>query len=97
MVYDYYPFGMLMPGRSLDTAGLCVTTFGVTEIPHYAWVNPGILASTGGGGAVAHGAATLTDQPNDGVAASGTGGGLSYTISGITAYSIQLSTYFSAN
>jgi hypothetical protein len=48
------------------------------------------------GRALAHGAATLTDQPNDGVAASGTGGGLSYVVSGITAYSIQLSTYFSA-
>jgi hypothetical protein len=95
MVYDYYPFGMLMPGRSLDTAGLCVTSPIYTEVPHYHWNNAGQLSSAGGGGATSVGGATLTNLPNGGIRANGTRVGFQYTITGIPAAYISLQLNFS--
>jgi len=39
---------MLMPGRSLDTSGICVTSTNYQEISHTGWVNGGALDGSGG-------------------------------------------------
>jgi hypothetical protein len=98
MVYDYYPFGQLMPGRSLDTAGLCVTQTQYTEVPHTNWVNGGPLAGGGGGGAEPYGGIDSLGAASSGyvsgVRAIGATGGIAFTISGITRYYINLQLFF---
>ncbi len=88
MVYDYYPFGELMVGRSFDSAGLCVTLpTSWTEYIQTYEVNGGPLHPSGGGGAVSVGSAGLTTSTSYGTGVTTTGSaagsGFSYTISGI--------------
>ncbi|MEO6832510.1 MAG: hypothetical protein ABI169_09915, partial [Chitinophagaceae bacterium] len=95
MVYDYYPFGELMPGRSLDTAGLCVTRNIYQEVPQSTWFNGGPLDGSGGGSAAtAVGAASISSGTGTGIDVGGASGGIQFTISGITAWSIYLQPYF---
>jgi hypothetical protein len=95
-VYDYYPFGMLMPGRSVfDTIGMCVTSTHYTEIPHFNWFNGPAFNYSGGDNTEALGTASLSSTSSGGVDATGTTGGLSYVISGITAHAVTVKTFFS--
>jgi hypothetical protein len=99
-VYDYYPFGMLMPGRVvLDTAGRCITLTRDYTVLINHWRNGGALFVSGGmtGGATAFGNATRNQSSSysNGATAYGTSGGMLFTISNITSYSISLKLFFS--
>ena len=83
-----------MPGRSLDTTGLCVTSARYEEVPHQHW--SGTSPLTGAGGAIYSGGAALSSVGSYGVNATGTSGGLIYTMSSMPSAYANLKIYFSA-
>jgi RHS repeat-associated protein len=74
-VYDYYPFGMLMPGRTTqDTGKHCTLVMQTQVVPQQVFVNEDLSQnSTGTGGA------TLSYGPAS-VSASGSTGGVKHTL-----------------
>jgi hypothetical protein len=91
---------MLMPGRVvLDTAGRCITLTRDYTVLINHWRNGGDLYTSGGvtTGATAVGNATVNQSSgySSGITVNGTSGGMLFTISNITSYSISLKLFFS--